>query len=125
MADQSLYDQLGGRDGITAVVHRLYELIAADESINYYFDESGMPVESMIEFLVAASGGPKNPDYTMPDLAAAHKKHHISGEAFGKVGGYLSQAMQEFNVPAETAQTVMNLVVGAKDQVVDEPQQAV
>jgi hemoglobin len=117
-AAKSLYDQLGGREGISAVVHRLYELIAADPSVSGYFDETGMPVQSLTEFLVIASGGQGDPSYKMPDLAAVHKRFNITEEAFGTVGKYLSQAMTELKVDPAAASAVMNLVVGAKSQIV-------
>lgn len=114
----SLYEQLGQRAGITAVVNRLYDLIAQDSSVTYYFNDTGMPRQGLTDFLVAATGGPVDPAYQVPDLAKVHHRFNISDEAFGVVGKYLGQAMQENGVSPETMATVTSVVLGLHDQIV-------
>lgn len=118
--EKSLYDQLGGRAAISAVVNRLYELIAKDPSVAGFFTETGMPAHSLTEFLVIASGGEGDPNYQMPDLASVHKPHGITDEAFDTVARYLTQALNEFNVPQPTIDAVITLVASTRGQIVSQ-----
>lgn len=119
--EPSLYDKLGGTEGISAVVNRLYDLISQSPEIAPYFSETGMPRQGLTDFMVAVTGGPTAPGYTAPDLAAVHQKFGISHEHFMQVGGYLKQAMEEVGVAPAEVDTVMSVVVGTHDQVVAAP----
>lgn len=116
--EPSLYDKLGQTAGISAVVNRLYDLIAQDPRLAPYFSESGMPRQGLTDFVVAITGGPTAPGYSAPDLAAVHQQYGITHEDFMQVGAYLKQAMEEVGVAPDVVDTVMSVVVGTHDQVV-------
>src|SRR5262245_46565523 len=58
--DKSLYDRLGGKDAIKAVIDELVTIVAADDRINKKFaktDVNRLKFE-LVEQICAATGGP-------------------------------------------------------------------
>jgi hemoglobin len=59
-AQKSLYDRLGGKPAITAVVHDFVGNVAADKKINARFAKTDIPkLEGLlVDQICAATGGP-------------------------------------------------------------------
>ena len=62
-ASKSLYDRLGGKDALTAVVGELWSVVGADARINRYFAKTRPEIFAgrLVDFLCQASGGPCSP----------------------------------------------------------------
>src|SRR5712691_2903525 len=82
MADKSLYDRLGGKDAITAVVDDFVDRVAADNRINKFFAKANVPRLKMmlVDQICEATGGPCK--YTGRDMKSAHKGMGITNTAF-------------------------------------------
>src|SRR5512144_2412324 len=84
MAPQkSLYDRLGGRPAITAVVDDFVGNVAADARINGFFARTDVPhlKRQLVDQVCQASGGPCK--YTGRDMMSAHRGMNITDAQFG------------------------------------------
>ena len=85
--EKSLYDRLGGKESIVAVVDDFVGRVAADTRINAYFSATAADPERLAAFkgmlvdqICEAAGGPCK--YTGKDMKAAHAGMGISGADF-------------------------------------------
>ena len=100
--EATLYQRLGGGDGIAAVVDTLYRLILGDETLAPFFENTSMVDQKrhMALFLAAATGGPDG--YKGKDLKVAHAGRGITDDDFDRVIGHAAAALAEAGVDAET-----------------------
>src|SRR5580693_9042431 len=77
-AQKSLYDRLGGKPAIQAVVHDFLGNVAADSAINKRFAKTDIPkLEGLlVDQVCAATGGPCT--YGGKDMKTAHQGMHIT-----------------------------------------------
>src|SRR5215470_9444605 len=73
MADKSLYERLGGKEAIPAVVDDFVARVAADKRINSFFAKANVPRLNMmrVDQICEATGGPCN--YTGRYMNTTHK----------------------------------------------------
>jgi hemoglobin len=114
----SLYEELGGRAAIAAVVEEFYAKVLADPSLAPMF--AGVDVDRLrrhqAAFLVAAHGGPN--EYRGRGMRQAHTGLDITAEQFGAVAGHLSDALAACGVPALTIATVIGHVAQLQGDIV-------
>src|SRR5262249_26266730 len=98
-ADKSLYERLGGKDAITAVVDDFVGRVAADNRINRFFAKANVPrlKARLVDQICEATGGPCK--YTGADMKTAHKGMGISNADFDALVGDLVATLDKFNVP--------------------------
>jgi hemoglobin len=98
---KSLYDRLGGKPAVEAVVDGLLKKALTDERINYTWAGSPLPRvrQRLIELVCAGTGG--GCTYTGRDMKAAHQGMNITGEQFGILVGHLVATLDELKVPAK------------------------
>ena len=79
---QSLYDRLGGTEGITRIADDLVELHAKNPLIAARFENSDKAAlkRTVAEFFITGSGGPEI--YKGKDMVSVHKGMNINGEEF-------------------------------------------
>jgi hemoglobin len=99
-----LYERLGGKGAITAVVDEFVARVAADAKINRYFAAAaGNPQRlaafkgKLVDQICAASGGPCT--YTGKNMKDAHAGMGITGAEFDALVGDLVGALDKFKVP--------------------------
>src|SRR5437773_8482637 len=82
MAQKSLYDRLGGKPAIQAVVDDFIGNVAADRRINERFAKADIPRLKMmlVDQICQASGGPCR--YTGANMVDAHKGMNIRDDEF-------------------------------------------
>jgi hemoglobin len=97
-ADASLYDRLGGKSAITAVVDDFVGRVANDTRINSRFANANIPRLKMklVEQICQASGGPCI--YTGRDMKATHAGMGIRNADFGALVEDLVAALDKFEV---------------------------
>ena len=95
----SLYDRLGGKTAITAVVDSFVARVAADTRINGKFARSNIPrVKTMlVDQICAQSGGPCT--YTGRSMKEAHANMGVTDGEFGALVEDLIATMAAFNIP--------------------------
>ncbi|CAD5373685.1 Group 1 truncated hemoglobin [Rubrivivax sp. A210] len=118
-ADKSLYERLGGKPALTAVVGEVWNNVAADARINKYFAKTKPEVfgGQLVDFLCQASGGPCQ--YKGKDMQAAHTGMKLSDGDFNALAEDVAKALDKFKVPAKEKSEVMNMLGGLRGAVVN------
>jgi hemoglobin len=100
---KSLYDRLGGKTAITAVVDEFVGRVAADKRINSFFMATASDPKRLANFksnlvdqICEASGGPCK--YKGKDMKSAHAGMGIGDADFGALVEDLSAALDKFKV---------------------------
>jgi hemoglobin len=98
----SIYDEIGGRDGVAVAVDTFYDHVMADDVLAPYFAETDMARQKrhLQTFLAAAVGGPER--YEGRDMGAAHAGLAITGDAFDRVVGHLVTTLDGLGVAPTT-----------------------
>lgn len=117
---ETLYDALGGRDAIEAVVDRFYERVVGDDSLAPFFEDVDMDRlrAHQTAFLSAATGGPY--EYSGVNMREAHAHLDLTGEDFDAVADHLRETLEEFDVGREQIIELMVTVVELRPDVVGE-----
>jgi hemoglobin len=97
---RSLYDRLGGKGAIEAVVKDFVAVVAADARINAFFVNTDIPRLEMllVEQICAATGGPCT--YTGKDMVTVHTGMKINDAQFDALVEDLVVSLDKFQVPA-------------------------
>lgn len=114
----SLFQQLGGKQALAAVVDEFYRRVVADDRLAAMFAGLDMARQRrhLAAFLGVALGGPN--EYQGRGLRAAHQGLGITGEQFGAVAGHLQASLEAFAVPDLLIATVIGAVAGLRGDVV-------
>lgn len=118
MQPTTLFQQLGGKESIAAVVDEFYRRVVADDRLAAMFAGLDMAKQRrhLAAFLALAFGGPN--EYQGRGMRAAHQGLGITAEQFGAVAEHLQGTLVAFGVPEETMATVMGTVAGLQGDVV-------
>jgi hemoglobin len=114
----SLYDRLGGRPAITAVVDDFIGNVAADNRINGRFANANIPrlKVRLVELISAGSGG--NVTYTGRDMHSAHEGMFITDAEFGALVEDLVKSLDKFKVPEKEKGELLGILGPMKAQIV-------
>ena len=117
--NQSLYQRLGGKDALTAVVGELWAVVAADARINGRFAHTNPDAfgSQLVAFLCQASGGPCQ--YQGKDMKAAHAGMQLSVAEFKALAEDTVKALDKFKVPSGEKGEVMALLGSLQGDVVN------
>ncbi len=109
MKQASLYDRLGGKPAITAVVDDFVANVAGDGRINGRFAATDIPKLKMnlVDQVCNATGGPCA--YTGKDMKSAHKAMRIQEAEFNALVEDLIKSLNKFKV----GQTEQGELLGA------------
>jgi hemoglobin len=122
MADKSLYDRLGGKPAITAVVEDFVGRVAADSRINGKFANADIPRLKMllVEQICQASGGPCT--YTGRSMKATHAGMGVSSTDFDTLVGDLVATLNTFKVPEREKNELLGALGPMKKDIIEKPQ---
>ncbi|HJV24456.1 MAG TPA: group 1 truncated hemoglobin [Aromatoleum sp.] len=117
-ADKNLYERLGGKPALTAVVNELWAVVSADQRINALFAKTKPEVfgSQLVDFLCEASGGPCK--YQGKDMKNAHSGMKLTEADFNALADDTVRALDKFKVPAGEKSEVMGLLSSLKGDVV-------
>ena len=113
----SLYDRLGGKGAITAVVEKFVGYVAADSKINMFFantDIAHLKME-LVDQICAVSGGPCV--YTGKDMKTAHKGMNINDDQFNALVADLTHSLNDFRVGAQEQSELTGALAGLRGDV--------
>ncbi len=115
---KSLYDRLGGKGAITAVVDDFIGNVAADGRINARFQGANIPrlKAMLVDQICEATGGPCR--YTGRSMADAHRGMSIGDAEFGALVEDLVKSLDRFGVPAREKNELVGALGGMKGQIV-------
>jgi hemoglobin len=118
---ERLYDRLGGRDGIRAVVDDFYDRLAADEQLGPFFEEANMERlrRTQTEFLCQAAGGPET--YDAEPVREAHLHVPFTPEHIQRAVDLLYEGLAAFDVPDDDADAVVEAVANFEEDLLAGP----
>jgi len=118
---KSLYERLGGKPAITAVVDQFVANVAADKRINMRFMNTDIPQLKvlLVEFVCSATGGPEK--YEGRDMHTSHGGMQLVDEEFNALVEDLAAALDKFKVPATEKGELLGALGPLKPQIVNPP----
>lgn len=122
MTDKPLYERLGGKPAITAVVEDFVDRVAADDRINGKFASTDIPRLKMllVEQICQASGGPCT--YPGRSMKATHAGMGVSNADFDALVGDLVATLNKFKVPEREKKELLGALAPMKKDIVEKPQ---
>jgi hemoglobin len=119
MAQPSLYDRLGGKPAIVAVVDDFVGNVAADARINGFFAHADIPHLKMelVDQICAGTGGPCT--YTGKSMKDAHQGMGITTAAFNALVEDLQTSLNKFKVPAKDQGDLLAVLGPMKGDIVE------
>jgi len=114
-----LYDRLGGKPAITAVVDDFVANVAADDRINGFFAKTDIPrlKTLLVEQICAGSGGPCA--YTGRDMKTAHANMGVDDAHFGALVEDLVKTLDKFKVPQHEKDQLLGALAPMKTDIVE------
>ena len=126
MKEKSLYERLGKKKAITAVVDEFVARCAGDNRINKFFAATAADPARLKKFkgnlvdqICEASGGPCK--YKGKDMKAAHMGMGVSGADFTALVEDLSGALDKFKVGGHEKDQLLGALAPMKTQIVEKP----
>ena len=118
---KSLYDRLGGKAAISAVVDQFVANVAADTRINGRFATTDIPKLKghLVDQICMATGGPCT--YTGRDMKTTHAGMKISNADFAALVEDLVKALETFKMPAAEKGELLGLLAPMKKDIVEIP----
>lgn len=115
---KSLYDRLGGKPAIQAVVDDFIGNVAADQRINGFFANTSIPrLNSMlVSQICEASGGPCK--YTGRDMKSAHTGMGVTDAHFNALVEDMVKSLNKFNVPEKEKNELLAALASMKGDIV-------
>src|SRR2546422_8605085 len=122
--EKSLYDRLGGRKAITAVVDEFVGRVAGDKRINGFFAATASDAARLKKFkgnlvdqICEASGGPCK--YKGKDMKSAHMGMGVSGADFDALVEDLVGVLDKFKVGAHEKDQLLGALGPMKTDIVE------
>jgi len=110
MSGDNLYERLGEREGIRAVVDDFYDRLVEDETLGPFFEGSDMELlrRTQTDFLCEAAGGPET--YDAAPVREAHLDVPFEPGHIERAIELLYESLDAFDVPEEDADAVVGAV---------------
>lgn len=119
----SLFDRLGGAEGITKIVDDAVGAHMNNPAISARFlpyldtpDKLALVRQHSIEFFIAGSGGPVA--YTGKDMPEAHRGMNINPTEYLLVMDDIMQTLVKHQIDEETRKDVLAILWSLKDQII-------
>ncbi len=117
--EKSLYERLGGKEAIVAVIDDFVGNVVADDRINKRFANSN-PVRvksQMVDFVCQGTGGPCK--YTGRDMKTGHTGMNITEAEFNALVEDLVKTLDKFKVPAKEKSDLLSLLGSMKGDIIN------
>ena len=122
--EKTLYNRLGGKKALTAVVDEFVGRVAADTRINKYFAAAAADPKRLATFkmnlvnqICQAAGGPCK--YTGKDMKSAHAGMGITSAQFGALVEDLVGALDKFKVGEKEKGELLGALGPMKSDIVE------
>ena len=121
MPQDRLYDRLGGREGIAAVVDDFYAQLVGDDKLGEFFEGSDIQRlrETQTAFLCEAAGGPET--YDGPPIREAHLHVPFTPAHIERAVELLYRSLDEYGVTDEDADAVVEAVAAYQEELLARP----
>ena len=120
--DQSLYERLGGYDGISAFANDLLPRLESDSQLGRFWQNRGddgvaREKQLLIDYLCASAGGPVY--YTGRDMKVSHVGMKISESDWDAFMQHAGATMAALQVPDRERDDVVTFVLSIKNDIVE------
>jgi len=114
----SLYERLGGTEGITAIASDLVDLHLGNPRIAPRYVESDIPKvkNAAATFFIAGTGGPSV--YEGKDMLSAHRGMNIDNDEFMAVLDDAMEALKKNGIGQREKEEVLSILYGMKGDIV-------
>ena len=121
MPQDRLYDRLGSREGIAAVVDDFYAQLVGDDELGEFFEGSDIQRlrETQTAFLCEAAGGPET--YDGPPIREAHLHVPFTPAHIERAVELLYRSLDEYGVTGEDADAVVEAVAAYQEELLARP----
>jgi hemoglobin len=118
---RSLYDRLGGKPAITAVIDQFVSNVAHDKRINDRFATTDIPLlkKNLVDQVCSASGGPCA--YTGRDMKRTHAGMRITTADFNALVEDLIASLDTLKVPEAEKKELLGILGPMKKDIVEMP----
>lgn len=122
MNQKSLYERLGGYDGITAFVNDLLPRLQSDTQLGRFWQNRGddgiaREMQLLIDYLCANAGGPVY--YTGRDMKISHRGMKISESDWAIFLDHAGATMKVLRVPQKECDEIVEFVLSLKEEIVE------
>lgn len=116
-----LFERLGGKPAIEAVIDDFLGRVAGDATINAGFAVAHVPRirQRLIELVCVGTGGPCT--YSGRDMSTAHAGQGITNAQFDTLVGHLVATLDKFKVPAAEKGELLSVLGPMRPSIVEEP----
>ncbi len=122
MNEKSLYERLGGYDGIDGFASNLLPRLQADPQLGRFWQNRGADglareKQLLIDYLCASAGGPMY--YTGRDMKTSHKGMKISASDWTIFLGHAGATMDALGITAQERGEIAAFVSSLKADIVE------
>jgi hemoglobin len=120
---QTLYDEIGGKPAVAAIVDDFYDRILADPNLTGFFagkDMDGLKRHQRAMVTVALGGA--SDTYRGRMMAPAHAELGIHDDAFDRVLNHLADTLEARQVRPLTIEKVLAILEALRGDIVQAPQ---
>lgn len=122
MSGASLYERLGGYDGITVFITDLLSRLQSDSQLGRFWENRGKDgvareKQLLIDYICANAGGPIY--YTGRNMKVSHEGMKISEEDWSIFLDHAGATMEALNVPQQECNDIAAFVTSLKDDIVE------
>lgn len=114
----TLYDQLGGKEGVAEIVDNFITQISYDPQIYPFFSKTNVPRlrEKLEEQVCMLSDGPCA--YTGDSMEQVHTNMHISTADFNRTVELLQAAMDDADIPFTVQNQLLKLLAPMREEII-------
>jgi len=122
MTEKTLYERLGGYDGISGFVNNLLPRLKGDDQLGRFWENRGddgieREKQLLIDYLSSNAGGPIY--YTGRDMKLSHKGMNISQSDWDVFFNHAGATMQALNIPQQECNDVVAFVSSLRGDIVE------
>ncbi len=122
MTEKTLYERLGGYDGITGFVNDLLPRLESDSQLGRFWQNRGddgikREKQLLIDYLCSNAGGPVY--YTGRDMKLSHVGMKINESDWSVLLGHAGDTMTALSVPQQECDDLVAFVQSLKDDIVE------
>ncbi|WP_340100706.1 group 1 truncated hemoglobin [Salinibaculum salinum] len=121
MSEETVYERLGQREGIRAVVDDFYDRLLADDELGSFFDEADLEKlrRTQTDFLCDAAGGPET--YDAAPVRQAHLHIPFTPEHIQRAVELLDESLDHYDVSEDDAELVVQAVATYEQDLLARP----
>ena len=122
MNQETLFERLGGYDGIVSFVEDLLPRLEADSQLGRFWQHRGndgvaREKQLLIDYLCSSAGGPMY--YTGRDMKTSHVGMNISESDWDIFMNHAGDTMKALNVPQQECEEIAAFVTSLKADIVE------